>query len=62
MPKLDLAKKQFADLRTKMEIGLANQLDLAQAEVRVFELEVEAKKADLDLSVIRRQIDQRRGK
>ena len=62
MPKLDLAKKVHQDFRAKVEMGVAAPFELKEAELRVYELELELKKAELDLSVVRRQIDQRKGK
>ena len=62
MPKLQLARKVLLDFQARVNIGAAAPVEVKQAELRLYELEVELKKAELDLSVVRRQIDQRRGK
>jgi outer membrane protein TolC len=59
-PRLDLAQKVFVDLKTKVDTGTATMLDLSQAQLRLKELELEITKAEVDLGVIHRQIDQRR--
>jgi len=53
---------QIDEPMAKVSIGAAAPLELKQAELKLYELEVELRKAELDLSVVRRQIDQRKGK
>lgn len=59
-PKLDLARKQLKNITTKVEIGVATRVELAEAQLRLKELELDLSKADVDLAVIRRQIEQHR--
>ena len=60
-PKLDLARNQLERAKTHTQLGTAQRVNLAEATLRVQELETEAAQADLDLLLIRRQIEQRRG-
>ena len=59
-PRLELAQKVFKDMRARVEIGTAATLDVSQAQLKLKEIELDLLKADVDLGVIRRQIDQRR--
>lgn len=61
-PRLELAVGQVQDMKTRVEIGTASPLDLKEAQVRVIELETELSKAELDIMIVRKQIDQRKGK
>jgi len=61
-PRLELAQKVLRDVQQKVEVGVAAMLDVSQAQVKLKELELEMSKADVDLAVIWRQIDQRRVK
>lgn len=58
MPKIDLARKQAKDIAAKVEIGVASSVELAEAQIRVRELELDLMKATMDLTVIRQQIQQ----
>ena len=59
-PRLALAQKVLKDVQSRVEIGTAAMLDVSQAQVKLKELELDMSKADVDLAVIRRQIDQRK--
>jgi len=59
-PKVELARKQLERAKTNVQLGTGQRVDLAQATLRLQELETEATKADLDLLLVRRQIEQRR--
>lgn len=59
-PRLELAQKVVRDVQQKVEVGVAAVLDLSQAQLKLKELELDMSKAEVDLGVIRRQIDQRR--
>ena len=59
-PRLALAQKVLKDVQSRVEIGTAAMLDVSQAQVKLKELELDMSKAEVDLAVIRRQIDQRR--
>ena len=59
-PKVDLARKEAARLRARVETGVAQQVDLTMASVKRLELEMALSKADLDLMLIRGRIDKHR--
>lgn len=59
-PRIELARMTVSDLQTKVSVGAAGQPDLAQAQVELQELQLEATKANLDLAVVQRQIQQYR--
>jgi len=54
--RIDSARRQVGDLKTRIEIGTANPLNLAEAELRLQELQLEMSKADYDLLLIRKQL------
>ncbi len=53
---IELATDVIRDLKARVEIGTMAPIDVAQAEVRLRELELAATKADYDLVLIRQQI------
>lgn len=55
-PKIALARKQLSDLQLKVEMGTAQPIEVAEARLRLQELELEMSKAEVDLAVIRRRI------
>lgn len=59
MNRMDLARIRLQELQQNLQRGLITRVDVAQAELRVSELQLEIQKADLDLTVIRQQIGQR---
>ena len=59
--RIDQERAAFAALDKKLKVGLAQQLDLAQAQLRLQEAQVEASRAQIDLALIQQQIRQYRG-
>ena len=60
-PRLDLARRAAQDLATKVSVGLAQRVELAEAELRVRELELDLYRADYELALIERQLKERKG-
>jgi outer membrane protein TolC len=54
--RIDFARRQMDDLRIRTEIGTAAPLEIAEAEVRLQELQLALTKADYELALIRRQL------
>ena len=54
--RIDFARRQVSDLKARIETGTANPLNLAEAELRLQELQLEMMKADYDLLLIRKQL------
>jgi outer membrane protein TolC len=54
--RIDFARRQMQDARTRVEIGTMAPLELAEAEVRLQELQLALTKADYELALIRRQL------
>jgi hypothetical protein len=54
--RIDFARGQVEELRSRIEIGTANPLTLAEAELRLRELQLEMSKADYELLLIRKQL------
>jgi outer membrane protein TolC len=59
---IDLARKEFERMTKRVEVGTAPTIDLAKARLRLQELETDRAKAELDLALVRRQLDQRKAK
>ena len=59
-PKLSLAQQEATQLASRFEIGTVNQEAVAMAKLRVLELELAMSKAKLDLTVVRRRIQEHR--
>jgi len=59
-PKLELARKEIERVTARVQVGTAQRVDLTEATLRRLQLETELTKADLDLALVRRQIDQHR--
>ncbi len=59
-PKVDLARKESQNTAMKARMGLASNVDQAEAALRLQQLETELAQADLDLARVRRQLDQHR--
>ena len=57
-PKLELARKEVDRVAARVRVGLAQQSDLTEANLRRLELETELTKAALDLTLVRQQIEQ----
>jgi hypothetical protein len=59
-PRIRQAQATVADVAKKVKVGAAPQLDLARAQLRLQELQVQASAADVDLALIQEQIRQYR--
>lgn len=55
-PKIEAAQRQVERVRTRVDRGLSQQVDLAEATLRLFELQTELAKAQFDLTTIRHQL------
>jgi len=55
-PKVDLARRQVDQTARRVKVGVAQSVDLAEATLRLQQLEADLAKADLDLAVIRRRL------
>jgi outer membrane protein TolC len=60
-PQVELARKRVEQARLRVQLGTGQRVDMAEATLRLQELETEMAKAELDLALIRRQLEQRRG-
>ena len=54
--RIDFARRQVRDLQSRIEIGTANPLNLAEAELRLQELQLDMSRAEYDLLLIRKQL------
>jgi hypothetical protein len=54
--RIELSRRQIADLRANVEVGTADPFRVAEAELRLQELQLELTKADYDLLLIRKQL------
>ncbi len=61
-PRIEFARVTVNNIQKKVAVGMAQQLDVAQAQVTLQELQLEATKANVDLAVVQRQIQQYRAK
>jgi hypothetical protein len=59
-PKVELARKQLDRAKSRLQLGTAQRVDVAEATLRLQELETEMAKSELDLALVRRQLEQRR--
>jgi outer membrane protein TolC len=59
-PKAELARKDAERATKKFEVGIAQQVEVTEAALRRLELQTELAKADLDLALVRRRIEQHR--
>jgi outer membrane protein TolC len=60
VPKVELARKEAERAQSKFEVGRAQQVEVTEATLRRLELQTELTKADLDLALVRRRIEQHR--
>jgi hypothetical protein len=60
--KMSLARKAAEAITRKVQLGTAERVEAAEANLRQLELQTEVAKAELDLALARRQLDQRRGR
>lgn len=54
--RIDFARRQVRDLQSRIEIGTANPLNLAEAQLRLQELQLEMSRTEYDLLLIRQQL------
>jgi outer membrane protein TolC len=59
-PKADLARKEAERAQSKLSVGTAQPIEVATATLRRLELQTELSKADLDLALVRRRIEEHR--
>ena len=59
-PRLEFARRFAKAVKTKVDSGTAQPVELSEAQVRVLETELELVKTSVDLALIQRQILQRR--
>jgi hypothetical protein len=59
-PKVAMARKEMEQMAARVEVGTAQPVELAEASLRRLELETALSKADLDLTLIRAQIQKHR--
>ena len=57
-PRIALARKHVADAERRFQVGVANRVDLAEAKLRLSTLEADLAKAQLDLALIRKKINE----
>ncbi|HEX5071494.1 MAG TPA: TolC family protein [Vicinamibacterales bacterium] len=57
--RIDLSRKELEGIKVRVSVGQAHSLDMAEAEVRLQQTEFELSKAQYDLALIKRQIEQR---
>ena len=57
-PRIALARKHVADAERRFQVGVANHVDLAEAKLRLSTLEADLAKAQLDLALIRKKINE----
>jgi hypothetical protein len=60
VPRVELARKQLERVNSELQLGTAQRVDSAEATLRLQELETEMAKAELDLALARRELQQRR--
>jgi hypothetical protein len=54
--RVDFARRQVQDLKTRFSVGTSSPLEVAEAELRVQELQLAMTKADYELALIRKQL------
>jgi outer membrane protein TolC len=54
--RIDFARRQVEDLKARINVGTANPLNLAEAELRVQELQLKMSKVEYALLLIRNQL------
>jgi hypothetical protein len=60
VPRLDLARKEVDRTERKVQVGAAGKIELSKAQLQQLQLQMELTKADLELALVRRQIEQHR--
>jgi len=54
--RIDASRRRVQEIKAKIQVGTANPLELAEAELHMQELELAVKKADYELLLIRKQL------
>lgn len=57
-PRLALAQKELQRIQGRVDVGQATQVELSEAKLRLLQLQTDRTKADLDLLLVQRQIQQ----
>ena len=57
-PRIALARKHLADAQRRFEVGVWSHVEVAEARLRLSELEADLAKAQLDLALIRKKISE----
>ena len=57
-PKLELAKQQLKEIMARVEIGTMAPVDAAQVRLRIAEIEADLAKAQLDLAMIKKRLEE----
>jgi outer membrane protein TolC len=52
----EFARRQLQDVKERIDVGTADPLHLAEAQLRLQELQLEMSKADYELLLIRKQL------
>jgi Outer membrane efflux protein len=55
--RIDSARRRVQDLQTRVDVGTSNAIEVAEAKLRLQELELQMTKVDYDLVLIRRQLE-----
>jgi hypothetical protein len=57
-PRLALAQKELQRIQGRVDVGQATRVELSEATLRLLQLQTDRTKADLDLLLVQRQIQQ----
>jgi outer membrane protein TolC len=60
--RIELAKTQLQTVQSRVEVGLATNVELTEAQLKLQELSTDLVRVDLDLAIIRRKIQDHRRK
>jgi outer membrane protein TolC len=60
MPKLAIITKELSRIKSRVDVGAANRVELDEATIRRLELETQLRKAELDLMLLQKRIQQYR--
>ena len=60
IPKVELARQELEATRIRVQAGIVQPVHIAEAELRLLKLETDVVKVELDLALVRRQLEQLR--
>jgi outer membrane protein TolC len=60
LPRISLAQKMVQRVEQQVQVGMAQPVQRTEAQLRVMELQVELTKLDVDLVVVKKQIEEKR--